>query len=121
MGSPERLEKLVSRRRVFLFSSIILLVFGSDIAPEIHDSPLFAVDDIIAVILGVIGILLYFLMRRKDEPTLSRQSNIYLGIFIVAFVMKLGWTFIEFSHADDVADDIPAIIILIAVLANRFL
>ncbi|BCU68091.1 hypothetical protein HS7_15280 [Sulfolobales archaeon HS-7] len=83
-----------------------------------QQSPL-AVDDIV-VILGIVGILLYFLMKKKNEATLSGLNNIYLGVFIIAFVVKLVWAFIESSHPDDVADDNPAVIILVAVLANRF-
>ncbi|AWR99211.1 hypothetical protein [Metallosphaera hakonensis] len=121
MSSGERVEKLVSRRRVFLFSSIVALVFGLDIAPEMHDNPLYAVDDIAMIIIGVIGILLYFLMKRNDEPTLSKLENVYLGIFAVALVLKLTWAVIESRDPGDMADDTPAVLILIAVLANRFL
>ncbi|AAY81308.1 hypothetical protein [Sulfolobus acidocaldarius] len=120
MPDSNEIEKLVARTRVFLFFSITLLVFGSDIAAEIADNMVYPLDDILVLVLGIVGIVLYFAMRSRSVEGLKRLNNIYLTVFVVALAIKLVWTIIEAPHPDDMADDIPAVIILAVVIANRF-
>jgi len=61
---PQQLERLLSRRRVFMISSVVLLVFDSDIASELRDMPIYAVDDIIMGVLGAACLAAYHLWIR---------------------------------------------------------
>lgn len=85
------------------------------------DPPIFVTDDVVAAILGIVTLLLYFVWRNKTSlGDLKKQTNIFTALLVVAFLVKSIWIFVEIGDPDAFGDDVPAVFFLVAVLVNRF-
>ncbi len=108
-------------RRGFGLAAGATLAFLLVIAAEM-DHPLFLVDDTVAGILGAIVLAIYFVKRKETSVSaLKSQSNLFFGLLLVAYVVKLVWIGIEMGDPDAVGDDYSSIVFIIVLIANRFL
>ncbi len=108
-------------RRGFGLAAGATLAFLLVIAAEM-DHPLFLVDDTVAGILGAIVLVIYFVKRKEiSVSALKSQSNLFFGLLLVAYVVKLVWIGIEMGDPDAVGDDYSSIVFIIVLIANRFL
>ncbi len=113
--------KWMQKRAVAVFASFLTLVFGSTAVSEM-DHPLYAVDDIALLLIGVVSLvlLLYVYRNRKTVADIKKSLNIFVILFVVGLLIKVAFTGIEASDADALGDEIPSMIIIIFVLVSRF-
>lgn len=111
----------LSRRRVFVFVSVFLVLGGVGIILEESDMFLHAIDDYAMVALAVIALLVYAMWRNKLSLTeLKKQNNIFTALFVVALIFKLYGTMTEIGDPTDFGDEIPLLIAFVLTIANRF-
>ena len=113
--------KLMQKRAVAIFASFLTLVFGSTAVSEM-DHPLYAVDDLALLLIGVasLDLLLYVYRNKKTVADLKKSLNIFLILFVEGLLVKVAFSGIEASDVDAFGDEIPSIIIIIFVLVSRF-
>ncbi len=113
--------KWMQKRAVAIFASFLTLVFGSTAVSEM-DHPLYAVDDVSLLLIGVVSLvlLLYVYRNRKTVADIKKSLNVFVVLFVVGLVIKAAFTGIEASDADALGDEIPSMIIIIFVLVSRF-
>ncbi len=111
----------MQRRAVAVFASFLTLVFGSTAVSEM-DHPLYAVDDVALLLIGVVSLvlLLYVYRNRKTVADIKKSLNVFVVLFLVGLLIKAAFTGIEASDADALGDEIPSMIIIIFVLVSRF-
>jgi hypothetical protein len=79
----------ISRRRVFVFVSVFLVLGGVGIITEESDMFLHAIDDYAMVALAIIGLLGFAMWRNKlSLPELRKQNNIFAALFVVALILS---------------------------------
>ena len=111
----------LSRRRVFVFVSVFLVVAGVGIILEESDIFLHAIDDYAMVVVAIIALLGFALWRNRHSlGELRKQNNIFAALFVVALVFKLYGVMTEISDAMDFGDEIPLLIAFVLTIANRF-
>jgi hypothetical protein len=116
-----QLTWLLGRRRVFAFFAAFTIVALGDVLFGELDKLTHAFDDIVivilmAVVLGVIGSGL----RKTSVLQLSRQQNIVLVIVIVALIIQIVAFPIEMKDPMDFGNEIPVLLLLVAMIVNRF-
>ncbi len=113
--------KWMQKRAVAVFASFLTLVFGSTAVSEM-DHPLYAVDDVALLLIGVVSLvlLLYVYRNRKTVADIKKSLNVFVALFVVGLLIKVAFTGIEASDADALGDEIPSMIIIIFVLVSRF-
>ena len=111
----------ISRRRVFVFVSVFLVLGGVGVIMEENDMFLHAIDDYAMVALAIIALLAYAVWRNKlSLADLKKQNNIFAALFAVALVFKLYGTITEVGDASDFGDEIPLLIAFVLTIASRF-
>ena len=113
--------KWMQRRAVAIFASFLTLVFGSTAFSEM-DRPLYAVDDLALLLVGVVSLVmfLYVYRNRKAVADIKKSLNVFVVLFVVGLLIKILFAGIEASDADAFGDEVPSIIIVIFVLISRF-
>lgn len=113
--------KWMQKRGVAIFSSFLLLVFGTTAASEL-DHPLYAVDDIALLLIGIVSLvmLLYVYKNPKGVGDIKKSMNIFTVLIIIGLLVKIVWAGIEAGDADAFGDEIPSMIISLFILVSRF-
>jgi hypothetical protein len=110
-----------SRRRVFIFISVFLVLGGAGIILEESDIFLHAIDDYAMVALAIIALLGFGVWRNKlSLAELRKQNNVFTALFVLALIFKLYGTVAEIGDATDFGDEIPLLIAFVLTIANRF-
>src|SRR5437588_11444711 len=81
------------------------LAFLAEVFGEFADGLLFSIDDAVAVLLGLVG-LIWFISRDNKY----QRSVVPVVLIVLGLVTKLVWIMLESSHPDDVGDDIGGMI-----------
>ena len=111
----------ISRRRVFIFVSVFLVLGGVGTILEESDMFLHAIDDYAMVALAIIALLGFVMWRNKlSLAELRRQNNILTALFVVALIFKVYGAMVEMGDASDFGDEIPLLIAFVLTIANRF-
>lgn len=113
--------KWMQKRGVAIFSSFLLLVFGTTAASEL-DHPFYAIDDIALLVIGVVSLvlLLYVYRNPKGVDDIRKSLNIFTVLIVVGLLVKIIFAGIEAGDADAFGDEIPSIIIGLFILVSRF-
>ncbi len=116
------LNRELAKRRVFVFFALALL-FATLLTVAIDENTIanHAADDIgIAVVaLAMLAYILYNKSRTKVNELL-KQNNAIALLVVLAIIVKIIGIYIERGTVD-FGDEIPVLITLVMMLANRFL
>lgn len=116
----ERTKEL-AKRRVFLFFALFIVIALAGLIPEEADIFSHVVDEYALVGISIIALIYLAVSWKKNTlPELKMQHNILLVLFIMALIIQLYAIPIEISDPMDFGNDIPVLILLILLLANRF-
>lgn len=108
-------------RRASLYVSIFGVVVLGLVTLGESDKPLHLIDDLVLVAVAVVAIVLIGLgWKRQTLSELHRLNKVLTGLFAVAFVGQVFGIFVEFNDPKDFGNDIPSLILVVLVLANRF-
>ena len=130
MGTPtshddaEAKDLAIWRRRgaIFLFLGVIAIIFGATAGEEVGNNPLFAVDDLVVLVVAILLIAIWVVRLRGSStiPQLRTASNITVILLVVAVLAKVYGAFVERSSPDDFGDEIPSLYILLVSIGSRF-
>ena len=111
-----------SKRRVFIFLSVFfVLSMLVDVFVE-ADKLKAAADEIAIVILGLVAISLFLVWQNKRSlAELKSQNNIVAMLVVLMIIAKVYGIIVEAGTADDFGDEIPVLIGLVVMLANKFI
>ncbi|MEM0117609.1 MAG: hypothetical protein QXX17_02635 [Conexivisphaerales archaeon] len=114
-------RKWAGRRRALGVVGGLSLAFAPVIFSEM-DHPLFTVDDLTVTILGAIILIVYLVLRNRTSlSSLKSQTNLFTAIALVGLIVKFAWIFVELGDPDAFGDDMSSLVLIIVILANRFL
>lgn len=117
----EELRRWAGRRRGYGVAAGLSVAFGLVVMEEL-DHPVFVIDDVLVLVVGLAILALYAAMRRASSVNdLKAQVNLFAAMLILAYAVKLAWIFVERGDPDAFGDDLSSIFLLITVIANRFL
>ncbi len=118
----DALFKQMARKRVNIFFAIFLLIaMAAAVADEVSTSLLFATDEIMFVVIALMGIIyLVAMSQKKSLKDLRIQNNMLFLLFLIALIIQLVWMPIEFGTSD-FGDDVPMLIFFVLAVLNRFL
>ena len=87
------------------------LAFGSDIIPELMDKPIYATDDILLAVIGLVAVAWYFVGRHRYQ-----RSSLPLVLVGLALIVQAAGFVIEIGDSGDLGDDIAGLILFVALL-----
>ncbi len=130
MGTPtphedtEAKDLAIWKRRgaIFLFLGVIAIIFGATAGEEVGNNPLFAVDDLVVLVVAILLIAIWVVRLRGAStlPQLRTAANISVILLAVAVLAKLYGVFVERNSPDDFGDEIPSLYILLVSIGSRF-
>lgn len=111
----------LSRRRVFIFAAFfVIFVLGSLIAEE-GDILSHAFDDAAIFAIGLITLVFLYVSRHRHSLSeLTKQHNVVFALFVLALLIQIAAIFMEMNDPQDFGNEIPSLILILLVLANRF-
>ncbi len=87
------------------------LAFGSDILPELMDKPIYATDDLLLAVIGLVAVTWYFVGRHRYQ-----RSSLPLVLVGLALLVQAAGFVIELGDSGDLGDDIAGLILFVALL-----
>ena len=120
--SGSELARWRRRGAIFLFLGVIALVFGATAGEEFSSNPIFAVDDLVVLVIAVVLIALWTTRLRGSSTLrqLETAANVTVVLLVVALAAKIFGALVERNSPDDFGDEIPAIYILLVAIGSRF-
>lgn len=117
--TEKSLVKQYSRRRIFLFVSVVTTIAFISVLSLESENQLYLIDDYAKIILPIILIIMIVVTWRNQAlPSMKRVNMIgtIMGVLILLFgIMAL---VLESGNPDSIADDFPAIILGIFFIIN---
>jgi peptidoglycan/LPS O-acetylase OafA/YrhL len=110
------------RRRAFLFLSALLAALMTNALATEGDMLVTAFDDVAILVLGLFEISVIALQwRKRPRPQLRRANDMMsiVGLWVVVFAISAFE--VEAGFSEDLADEVPALLIGLAMVVNRLI
>ncbi len=112
----------LSKRRVFVFFFVFMLIALLPTVIEESDVFLHALDDYLIIFIAIVALLFVFLSwKRQTVSQLLAQHNVLAVLIVIALIVQVYGIIAEIHDPADFGNEIPAFILLIMMLINRFI